>query len=247
LVHRRQVNNMKLRTTLIITVILVLALLGGVWYIYYSTHHMLVIKAQPSLSNVPDGQIATASTYVDYFFNKKIDSASVNTGSIFSDQNIISTIDVRDQSIRVYIHNLNKDQKYSIYLQNIKSTDGFILNQYVYSVTAVFIKNYTATKEEQKQQNSQTDSTNNSNPIFAVVPYQTLDYSITAGGTITNSNTPPSISIFINLTAADYNDAHPNTIIEAKRQLARNYLIAKGIDLSKYTIVYSQTPNNYAN
>lgn len=208
---------------------------------------MLVTKVQPSLSNVPSGQIATATTYIDFYFNKKINGSAIKPNSVFSDQNIISSVDVREQSIRVNIQSLIKDQKYSIYLQNIESVDGFILNNYTFTVTATFIQNYTPTEEEKKQQNSQTDHNNNSDPIFAIVPFQTLDFSITAGGTITNSSTPPTIFIYTIMTAADYNSPNPDQIIEAKRQLARNYLIAKGIDLSRYKIVYSQTPNNFAN
>lgn len=238
---------MRTRIIILIVSIISLIILGSAGYFYYTSRHMLIVKIQPSLSNVPDGEISTATTYIDFYFNKKINTASIKPDSIFSDQSIIKSIEVNNQSIRVHTQNLSRDQKYSIYFKNIQSDDGYILNNYTYTVTAAFINNYQATKAEQAAQNAQTDHNNNSDPVFAIVPYQTLDYSITAAGTITTSQTPVTISIFINLTAADYNDPHPETIIETKRQLARNYLIAKGIDLKKYTIIYSQTPNNYAN
>ncbi len=238
-----------MRKYIILSILIAIPLLIiiSLLYFYYFTHHLLITKITPSNSNVPSGQIITATTYIDFYFNKPLNKESIKQNSIFSDQNIIQKIDINEKSIRIHIINLTKDQKYSIYFKDITSSDGYTLQDYQYTVTAVYMSNYQPTKEELAEQHRQTDATNSTNPIYKVVPYQTLDYSISAGGSITESSTPPTINIYVNLSSADYNSPNPQAIIEAKRLLARNYLIAKGIDLSKYNIVYTQTPNNYAN
>ncbi len=230
-------------TLLIIFVTLMISIIAG-FYIYRQNRSLFVESARPSLENSKDGKISTAITYIDFYFNKNIDESQIKRNNIFSNKEIISSTEVKGKIIRVNLKNIEKDVKYIIYLENIVSDDGFILKSYTYSATGFYTNDYSATKEQQDKQNNQTDRNNNSDPIFGVVPYQTINYSITASGSITNSSTPPTIKIFVYLASADYTDANTQKIVDSKIKEAKDYLVSKGIKLDNYKFEYSQSPDN---
>lgn len=230
-------------TLLIIFVTLMISIIAG-FYIYRQNRSLFVESARPSLENSKDGKISTAITYIDFYFNKNIDQSQIKRNNIFSNKEIISSTEVKGKIIRVNLKNIEKDIKYIIYLENIVSDDGFVLKSYTYSATGFYTNNYSATKEQQDEQNNQTDRNNNSDPIFGVVPYQTINYSITASGSITNSSTPPTIKIFVYLASADYTDANTQKIVDSKIKEAKDYLVSKGIKLDNYKFEYSQSPDN---
>jgi hypothetical protein len=230
-------------TLLIIFVAFIISVIAGL-YIYRQNRSLFVESARPSLENSKDGKISTAITYIDFYFNKNIDESQIKRNNIFSNKEIISSTEVRGKIIRVNIKNIEKDIKYIIYLENIVSDDGFILKSYTYSATGFYTNDYSATKEQQDEQNNETDRNNNSDPIFGAVPYQTINYSITADGSITNSSTPTTIKIFVYLASADYTDTNTQKIVDTKIKEAKDYLVSKGIKLDNYKFEYSQSPDN---
>lgn len=230
-------------TLLIIFITLIISIIAG-FYIYRQNRSLFVESARPSLENSKDGKISTAITYIDFYFNKNIDESQIKRNNIFSNKEIISSTEVKGKIIRVNLKNIEKDIKYIIYLENIVSDDGFILKSYTYSATGFYTNDYSATKEQQDEQNNETDRNNNSDPIFGVVPYQTINYSITADGSITNSSTPTTIKIFVYLASADYTDANTQKIVDSKIKEAKDYLVSKGIKLDNYKFEYSQSPDN---
>jgi len=220
----------KYKKPLIIFVLLI-ATLGVGWAIYYNVilFHVTSIAPNPKSASYLSPRLIVN-------FNKDISSDNLKvTGK---DITVTATAD-KKRVLIMLPETLEADKTYSITLTSVDSTSGDTIRDKVIEFTTVLGRD-SLTDEDYKiildrQEAGKSEIVND--PIFAHVPYSTLNYEIE--GVINNADTEfekITLQITLELSAADVR-IDRNAAIEQYRAEAMAYLSSlEGINIADYNV-----------
>jgi hypothetical protein len=215
----------KYRKPIIITVLVAIVAWVG-WTIYYSVFVFHVTSTTPDLSRV-----SNTAPYIKVTFNKPIDKSSVRLKS--DNVGISSDVDSKTLTINL-LELMTAGQAYTVSIDSIGSTSGDVLKDYPLTFTPSNDPSYLTADQEKAilDQQEANKSPVLDDPIFKVVPYSTLDYSLDG---VINDDQSVTITITIQLSAADVSSGADAATARYKQE-ALDYITSQGIDLSKYTV-----------
>lgn len=215
---------------LIIVVLLVGPLIG--FQIYQAKRFHLV-------RSIPDrtGAVSTAANIFELQFNRELKSG-VNYATRLNDPGkIVKQISIKQKVMLLYVVHLNRDQRYSLSINNIEAADGSKIPSVDFSFTARFVPADKLPKEQLKQLQQQTDRGNIDDPILARLPYGGLHFSISSSFTA-NSNSAGGLVLDARLLLDKSDLSEKSAAIAKYKQQVIDYIKSLGLDPNKYTINY---------
>jgi hypothetical protein len=187
-----------------------------------------LIKSTPASKNFP-----TDSPSLILDFNKPLENVVQLSGSDSS----IKGYSVSGKVLTISLnYPLNANQRYSITLNQVTATSGAQITHKVISFITKDIDPSKLSAAQQKALLDDQDQNLPSDPILSHLPYQTLEYEISAEITANQISTQALVlQIQIFIPAAFVGDAS----VEAQyKQDALNYITSLGLNPANYSINY---------
>lgn len=237
------------RKLIILTVILVVVIVAS-WLVYDS----LVFRLKgttPKNGSTPPASLQQ----VEFVFNKKIKDDGVIDRIVLlvNGENPIDIVRgdsrIEDNKIIIEIIRLNQDVQYEFTVTDITAENGKKIDKVALTFSPTYVPFNELSKEQQAASIADVEDPVTEDPMFAIAPYRTIDYSIDyieLEQTEENpdgepARPPKNIQIHVFMSNADYSDE--KKVVSERRQQAINYLRSKGIDTDNYTITYTQDPD----
>jgi hypothetical protein len=216
-------------------VILVIAI-GCIWlgYTIYKNAQFHVVSVNPSLS-----KISVLTPSIDVNFNDPITSNVVATGDSF----INSVQKISSKTVQIgFATPLKLNQKYSINLGTLTSTNHQKINNLVLVFKAGYINFNNLSKAQQQQILSKTDTLPPSlnDPIVSHLPYGTLDFNLTASPTYSNGKTSLVLNAQLLIPYGYLSDpTAEQALVNQYKQEVVQYITSLGLNPNNYNIQYT--------
>jgi len=207
-------------------------LLGG--FLVYRGMQFRIVSTNPNTNSV--SQLAP---FLKVNFSKQLDGKPV---SLDVNAPIVQSYTVSGKTLTINFLPLSVGQSYTITIKSVTAVGGKTLQNKVLRFTAKDIVFNDLPKDQQKAILDNQDKLHkaSSDPIFKHVPYQTLDYSLTAVVRKSSSSNPSGLYLHadIFLSTADQSGDVPSTINRYEKEVV-DYIVSTGLDPSKYVIEYN--------
>ncbi len=218
-------KNKKLSFLLIGLVLSILLVIVGL-FIYNNSR--LYIRSSAPENNTA---IPTGTPFVEFIFNKELDVKSVENGVASDCCNLIQEVVVSGSTLRVFIEtaSIEDGHSYRILLNDISSTDGKILTEYIHSFRAEYVPFEELTQQEQAVAIDDVDRNLDSLDII----YDVLPYINRASNYYVDAEEGEENNIIISIKPL----TGTNPVSKQNIEEAKDYLLKRGIDISLYTVV----------
>lgn len=201
-------------------------------------------------------EVSSELPRVEFSFNKKLkdDKLTDRIVLLVDGENpsrlIRESMTVQDNKVIIELTNLDIDTEYEFTITDISAENGKKIDKVTLKFRTKFVPFDRLSKDDQQAAiNEVEDPDTEQDPMYALTPYSTQDYSIAYNELMVNEENPGGvtpgdqriITIHIVLSNADYR-SDVNKIIKARKQQALNYLAGQGINVKDYTVQYTQDP-----
>jgi hypothetical protein len=214
--------------TKVVLVTLSVFVVGFIGFLIYNTLTFRLVGTTPKLT----GKTPSSTSQVTLSFNKTIAGESVTNDSIRSD-GLVQSFRVEEKKVILSFEALVPEKEYSFGIENIRSTDGKVINSLSFRFTAQYVD---FGKLSEKDQAEQIQATNPVGSLSTVLPYDAPDYYIG----ILNQGGESIISIEMKFSYPDQTNPQYLELVRKNREAALEYLSSKGVDVSKYKFSYSE-------
>lgn len=208
--------------------LLLIGLIG--WGLY----RLLVFQVVSTTPN-NNSKISAGATTVTFSFNKEL--GDISSIKIKASDNIILKSEVSKTNLNVYLVNLQQDKSYTIYLQNITSTDGQKIDDYQLHFSNLYIPYNQQSREAQDQAIKTTDKGNIDDQAVKILPKYDKDYSITYELFSEPSQKGKYVKLHITLLLSQF-DVNNKTKIAEYKNKALEFLKSNGLNPNDYVIEY---------
>lgn len=214
---------------LIVVVAVIAAIVIGILYVLSLPFHL--VNTTPSTAS-----IATYTPTLDLNFNRELDNAK--TATPVADQNIIRSSSVSGKTLTINLTSLAENKTYTITIAVVQAKDG----SQIRNISLKFKPKYVPADKLPKSQqqtllNNQDKNGPQPDPIYGLVPYSTLDFTLQAFPTADGKG----IEVDANLLPSAADLSNEDQAIAQYKQEVVDYIKSKGLDPSKYTINYTVT------
>lgn len=183
-----------------------------------------VTSVSPKPSN-----LSVITPFIDVEFNKALADDPQVKGDV------VSKVVASPKRLRLYLKDLEFDQKYTIDIQ-VKSTTGKTLNKQI-NFTARNIRYEDLPKKQREAiiEDQDSFSPSKNDPILNVLPYGSTEFSLTA---VVGDNPKPEINAKILLSKSDVTSGQKDAIIASIKTRVGQYIASQGLNPASYVINY---------
>lgn len=203
-----------------VTIALIIILLV---FIMYRIFIFQVINTNPSNNS----KISAGSLDITIEFNKDLKQIELNK-QLFESDKIISEYHVEGSKLIIKVINLRQNNKYEIYLKNVESKNGDVVDLFAYTFETTYIPFSDLPSNIQKSQQETTDKGNIDDPILKIIPKQAYTFSI-------DPFFNEKGELIVKITLPVTNNTSKSDLVEYKRQ-ALDFLKSNNINPNNYTI-----------
>ncbi len=187
-----------------------------------------------------NSDIPSTTKRITLTFNKPLDPKQDFRKTVKDDpQNTWTKFSIDGRKLTVEMTSLEIGKSYSFYFPEIYSTNGKVIKDFSYSFKAVYVRYDRMSKKEQEQAMEGVDQNNFEDPVLNVIPYSTLDYTITPEIS-QNDEGDDFVTVKIEVNLSNSDRGSEKTAIKTRRAAALAYLKSKGIDIKKYPVQYNE-------
>lgn len=232
------------KTTIRFILVATLGILGVIGlYFTWQVSTFRVASTTPK-----NNEVTAGINSIDFTFSQAV--GTVTGDNLSANAQILTGVTKKDATtITVGIQNLVINKEYVITLKDITSEKGQKINEYKYKFKVKNLDFSELSEAERKRQLENTDKGVYDNPLAAFLPHETAQYKITYTEPVLESTElPDTITITMKFFEPGSNAA-PATPAQKQAYLndirkyraeALNYLKDKGVDVSKYVMVYTE-------
>ncbi len=225
-------SNQNLKRLRVVLGIIVVALVG--WVIIYTlgVHKFRVVSTNPATN-----QVSSATPFFDVTFNKPLLERGLK---ITSSPNIVDSYAAKGRVIDISLAPMTINNTYIITIHSVLATDGETITNKSFRFVANYISPSNVSKKQQQAilNNQDNYSTPINDPIMAHLPYQTLNFSLSAQVTPgSNGKSGLVLQAQLLLSEADMSDQVAG--VAQDKQMVVNYIQSLGLNPTKYNIEYS--------
>jgi len=217
---------------IIVAIIGIVALIS--WLIYFYLIAFSILSVSPSKDRV-----ATLSPTIQIQTTKNISDKSIS----FDDggSGIVASVNHHDKVVVINLYqNMSVDQTYTITLKNIESTNGSVIESFVYTFTPKDDPSLLSDTDTQVILERQQDKPSVVNdPVVNATPFSTDSYVVKSSLDATPDG-KGSVSLVATLfpTREDYANGYDAAIAEYKKQITERLSDIDGFSIEKYPITY---------
>jgi hypothetical protein len=190
-----------------------------------------VVSTEPSIGSFP---YAVSSLKIN--FNKDV---SDNNLKLTSSPDIINSYTGSGKTITIKIKGLAIGKKYTVELNKVQDTSGSALSNKSIVFIARNINTNILPKDEKQAilKNQENYSSPSNNPIVADLPYQTLDFDLTAD--VSTVNDKPGLVLDAELYLSEADMSNEAAAIQNEKNEVTSYIQSLNFNPNNYDIVYS--------